>query len=92
MKATTEAGKNLKIHWKCANKCRSHLNHIVFLENFIYDTVNVFPRQLGTINIRIIYPLSGNLKGTINTKEYPKFLKKITKTRFIEVIKLIVKR
>ena len=92
MKATTEASKSLKILKKSARKCRSHLNHNVFLENIIYDPVNVFPTQLGIINIRINYPLSGNFKGNHQYKRISKIFKKITKTRFIEVIKLIVKR
>ena len=46
--------QNPKIHQKSARrKCRSHLNHKFFSENFFYGPLNVFAKTMGAINVRI---------------------------------------
>ena len=36
-------------------KCRSHLNHKLFSENFISDPLNLFSKPMGAINIWIMW-------------------------------------
>ena len=59
---TTNTAKNKKIQLKSARRnCRSHLNHKLFIENFIYDPLNVFFNPIGT-NINRIMLLRGCAK------------------------------
>ena len=51
MKTTTNAGKNQENCSRNLNrKCRSHLNHNLFSEHFIYDLSQVFLSQGGQYN------------------------------------------
>ena len=61
---TTNTGKNKKIQLKSARRnCRSHLNHKLFIENFIYDPLNVFFNPIGTHINRIMWR---DFRGTKN--------------------------
>ena len=53
METTTNTGKKQKNQWKSARrKCRSHLNHKLFSENFVQDPLNKFSKPMGDIKIR----------------------------------------
>ena len=59
-KTITNTGKNQKFRRRfrrkesARRKCRSHLIHKVFSENFIHDYPSVFSEPMGTINIDIM--------------------------------------
>ena len=55
METTTNTGKNQKFNRKVREeKCRSHLNHKIFSENFNHDPLNNFFKPLGDISIRLM--------------------------------------
>ena len=68
MKTTTTKGKIQKILSKSARrKCRSYLNRRFLSENFIYDSLNVSPKSIGTIIDNVI-----KFQKEPKTQKYPK--------------------
>ena len=51
---TTTNTKTKKSAENERRKCRSHLNHKSFSENFIHDTLKMFTKPMGDISIRIM--------------------------------------
>ena len=51
---TNKSRQKPKIPKKRLRKSRSHFNHKLFSENFIFDPIKVSSKPLGTINIRIL--------------------------------------
>ena len=55
LKTRTNASKKQKKNCSrnLRTKCRSHLNHNLFSENFIYDPSDVYFKPIGTANMKI---------------------------------------
>ena len=51
METTNNTGKNQNNQQKSARKCRSHLNHKSFTENFIYDPLKMSTKPMGDITL-----------------------------------------
>ena len=83
---TTNTGKNQEKLSRNFEKCRSHLNHNLYSENFISNPLNVFSKPIGTIIFRIM------IKDFKRTKITKSDFFQIMETRVIEVQKLILIR
>ena len=53
MKTATNTSKNLKLNRKVREEIVEAISTIVFSENFFYDPLNVFSKQMRTISIMI---------------------------------------